>query len=190
MIYKTTIIILVVGFSALAMAADVELVPYGSPPLLNGIDGDKEWSHPGVMEWEWKTVLVRFKQDSFFVYLNVLDRDTLHSGIDLYLDNMSGNIMIFHVSSAHGERQLRDSVWSEMTFGPPQLWSSNIVENVFEDGRMKFISPESFEFQIDKSQLPSRTFKLMVHLKRPDKWVPPDADTLSSSSWIKVELRR
>ena len=83
-----------------------------------------------------------------------------------------------------------DSGWGEITYGPPEFWSSNIVESVFEDGRMKFIPPEVFEFQIDKSQLPSRTFKLMVHLKRPEKWIPPKADTLSSHEWIEVELYR
>ena len=187
---KIAIIMLLAGFSVLAMATEVEIIPYGSPPLLNGIEGNKEWIHPDVVELTQEAMSVRMKQDSQYVYLNIADGDTIHSGLDIYLDNMSGDILMLHVSSAHGERRMHDSGWSEMTFGPPEHWSSNIVENIFEDGRMKFISPEVFEFQIDKSLLPSRSFKLMVHLKRPEMWMPPKADTLSSRDWIEVEMQR
>jgi hypothetical protein len=30
----------------------------------------------------------------------------------------------------------------------------------------------------------------MVHLKRPEKWLPAEADTLSSDDWIEMELYR
>ena len=120
--------------------------------------------------------------------MSVAGRDTAHAGIDLYLDNMAGSVMMLHVSSAHGERLLKDGLWGETTWGPPQSWSSNIVESIVEDGKLKFITPDLFEFQIEKSRLPSRTFKLMLHLKRPEMRVPVAADTLSSEDWPEFGL--
>ncbi len=181
-------IVLFAGLSMVVVASESETIPHGAPPLLNGTEGEKEWQRPGMLECGTEEVLLRLKQDSLYVYIAVSGRDTVHSGIDLYLDNMAGGIMMLHVSSAHGERRMEDSLWSETVWGPPRLWSSNIVESIFEDDRLKFISPDLFEFQIDRDLLPARTFKLAVHLKRPEKWVPAMADTLSSHDWIELAL--
>jgi hypothetical protein len=174
----------------IAGATEVEVIPHGSPPLLNGIRGENEWMYPAVMDWGLNAVSLSLKQDSQFVYLCVFDRDTSHSGIDLYLDNLAGDIMTLHVSSARGERRKSDTGWSEISFKPPSWWTANVVESIFEEGRMKFLSPPVFEFQIDKLKLPSRTFKLLLHLKRPELWIPSAADTLSSADWIEFELYR
>ena len=53
---------------------------------------------------------------------------------------------------------------------------------------MIFLSPDIFKLQVDKILFPMRTFKLMVHLKRPEKWLPLKADTLSSDDWIEIKL--
>lgn len=187
--YAANIIVLI-GISIPAMATEVEIIPYGAPPLLNGREGHNEWLYPFVQQWGWTGAIARLKQDSHFVYISIIDRDTAHTGLDFYLDNTAGGIMMFHVSSAHGERHMTDSGWGEMKYGPPESWGSNIVESIFEDGHMKFIPPDIFEFQIAKSRLPSRTFKFMVHLKRPEKLFPADADTLASDTWIEEELYR
>ena len=184
------LMIILVGIGVSAIATDVGIISYGSPPLLNGIEGEKEWLDASEIEWADKTGSIKLKQDSLYVYLNIIDRDTVHSGVDLYLDNLAGAISMLHVSSAHGQRKMSGNILGEMEFGPQKLWSSNIVENIFVDGKMKFLSPDVFEFQIDKKQLPSRMFKFMIHLKRPERWIPSAVDTLSSREWIEVELYR
>lgn len=182
--------IVLAGASMMAAATEVEVIPYGPPPLLNGRESTNEWLYPFVMEWGWNGVLVRLKQDSHFVYIGVVDRDTVHTGLDLYLDNMAGEIMMLHVSSAHGQRRMENGGWGEIIYGPPESWSSNVIESIFENGQMKFLFPDVFEFQIKKTQLPSRTFKIMAHLKRPDKMFPPNSDSLASDNWFEVELYR
>lgn len=186
---KVFLMIFLAGYVICASASEVETVPFGPPPLLNGIEGDGEWQSPAVMELELESVMIRFKQDSQFIYIGVSDKDTLHSGIDLYLDNLAGDIRMFHISSAHGERQMNDSGWGESDYGAPEFWTSNILENVFVEGKMKFLAPEIFEFQIDKILLPSLKFKMMIHLKRPEMWIPTVTDINSSDSWIEVMLR-
>jgi len=116
--YKIAMTIVLAVFGISALATEVEIIPYGSLPLLNGIEGANEWRFPGVMVWAWDEISVDLKQDSQFVYLNFSDKDTTHSGLDVFIDNMAGDIMMLHISSAHGQRQMSDSVWSEMTFGP------------------------------------------------------------------------
>ncbi len=185
-----SILVLLIAFSAISFAIDSLLVPQGLPPLLNGINGENEWLDANAIEWEEADGAVLLKQDSLYFYMCVDDYDTSHSGIDLFIDNMTGDMFVLHVSSAHGQKRMIDDTWGEMDYCSQELWTSNIVQNIFVDGKMKFLSPEVFEFQIDKKLLTSNTFKFIIHLKRPDKWYPESADTLSSNDWMEVELNQ
>jgi hypothetical protein len=186
--YITIFIILLVSISVSALENDSVIIPYGAPPLLNGIDGKGEWIDAHTINWEGGSSSILLKQDSLYVYLCFVDRDTIHSGIDLYVDNLAGDILLLHVSSARGQSRLTENNWSEMDFGSQELWTSNILDNIFIDGKMKFLSPDVFEFQIARELLSSGTFKFMVHLKRPDIWIPANMDTMSSLKWIEVGL--
>jgi len=79
MLYKIIHIILLSGFCIWIIAPEIETVPSGSPPLVNGIDNDQEWLNSGVMKLNRQAVSVSLKQDYLYVYLNVADSDTLHS---------------------------------------------------------------------------------------------------------------
>jgi len=176
--------------AVLAFATEVEFAPLGPAPLLNGKVGASEWQYPGVVESGWGTGHIWFKKDSQFVYLCVAPSDTVHSGLDMYIDNMAGRIFMLHVSSAHGQRFLDDTLWQDMSWGPADHWTSNLIEMIVKDGKTVWLAPEAFEFQIDRQLLPAETFKLMIHLKRPELWAPSDADTLSSKTWYWYGIDR
>jgi hypothetical protein len=182
--------VLILILTAAISATEVELAPYGPAPLLNGLMGEAEWQKPAAMERGWDRGSIWIKQDSQFVYLCVAPKDTSHTGLNLYIDNMDGAVFMLHVSAAHGQRLLHDSAWEEMTWGPAEYWTSNLIQMLVESGTTVFLAPEAFEFQIDRKLLPAETMKIMMHLKRPDEWVPADADTLSSDNWPQYRLDR
>ena len=66
----------------------------------------------------------------------------------------------------------------------------SLVQSIFVDGRMQFLSPVVFEFQIDRHLLPGEIFKIMLHLKCPGLWVPENSDTLSSDKWLWYGIDR
>ena len=174
---------------ACQQANDSSHSAYDPPPLLNGLIGETEWAQAAVCELGWTDGEVRMKADSQFVYLCVAPSDTLRTGLDLFIDNLAGEVFMLHVSSAHGQRVLVDSVWQESDWGPAEHWTSNVAEGVYMDGRNVFLAPEAFEFQIERQELlPGDSFKLMLRLKRPELWVPEDADTLNSAQWPAVNI--
>ena len=168
-------------------AEDLAPAAYGSVPLLNGLIGEFEWTSPTAHKSGWDTGTIWLIKDSQYVYLCIAPGDTVHTGLDLYLDNLAGEVFMLHISSAHGQRFLSDTLWQEMTWGPAKLWTSNLIQSIFRDGRNVWLAPDAFEFQIDRQFLPHESFKMMLHLKRPERWVPPDADSLSSQEWMQIE---
>ena len=124
-------------------AEDVVPAPYRSAPLLNGLIGETEWTYPAAHEAEWDAGIIWLRNDSQFVYLCIAPSDTVHTGLDLYLDNLAGDIFMLHISSAHGQRFLSDSLWQQTTWGPAKLWTSNLIQSIFRDGRNVWLAPEA-----------------------------------------------
>ncbi len=176
-------VVVAVLVAFVSCATETEYARFDPPPLLNGFVGDSEWDSATVIYSGWDEGDVLLKSDSLYIYLCVAPNDTVHSGLDLYIDNMDGAIFMLHISSAHGQRTLSDTIWQEWIWGQAELWTSNLTQSIYEDGRNVFIGPEAFEFQIDRQLLPNESFKFMLHLKRPGQWVPDGANTTSSDEW-------
>ena len=176
---------LVVSTMISLMMADTTQVPFGQTPMVNGFEGEKEWDNDAVANTTIDNTIIKLQQDSQYMYVLVKNNDTLHTGLDLYLDDLAGNIRILHISSAHGQKIFKDGAWVDLAWGNQQEWTSNLVESIYEDGKQNFLAPEIFEFQIDKKLIPSEKFRLMFHLKRPEKWIPVSVDTVSSDNWLE-----
>lgn len=161
-----------------------------STPLLNGLLGESEWQDAETLQSDWGAGNVWIKADSQYVYLCISPTDTVHSGVDLYVDNLAGDIFNLHISSAHGQRFLIDTLWEEMDWGSAGHWTANLVQSIWVDGRTQYLAPEAFEFQIDRHLLPGDSFKIMLHLKRPTLFVPENADMLSSEGWLLFGVDR
>ena len=147
-------------------ATEVEFVPYGGTVMVDGMKTEKTWIYPASFETGLSNrVAMWLIQDSGFVYICLKDLDTTHTGIDLYLDDMNGNRRLLHVSTALGEKKWQDSSWSDFEWGANSFWTANVIQSIYRDGKMEYLAPECFEFQISKAYFPARTFKIMVHLK-------------------------
>ena len=164
--------------------------PFGGSVMINGRSGPGEWSDSTCQIHSWENgVELRLKQDSGYVYFRISDSDTTHTGIDLYVDNKAGDVRLLHVSSALGERRLQDSIWSDFVWGGNDQWNANYLQAIYVDGQTSYLTPECFEFQVSKQWLTGAAFRLMVHLKRPEKQVPVDASNMSPANWTELRLR-
>ena len=181
---------IVILLTVMTFATEAEFAPFGPAPLLNGRISVLEWQYPSVYESGWDKGSIYTKKDSQFVYICIAPKDTLHTGLDLYIDNTDGDIFMLHVSSAHGQRFLVDNVWEEMTWGPAELWTSNLVQMFVEKDQRVVRAPKAFEFQIARQLMSGDTFKMLIHFKRPERWIPDNADTLSSDTWYWHGLDR
>jgi len=187
-VITTTILFVILSFGLSVAADNNKPIPYGRVPLLNGKIDKKEWDTDKVCTIDSQNVTISLKQDSFFVYLGITNNSIKNSGVDIYLNNMSRDTVMFHISAAHGQRFFKNNTWSETTWGASGLWTSNLVEMIVGEDGNSFIYPEIFECQISKKFLSKDKFKLMLRMKRPDNWVPPNADTLSSAGWFQFRL--
>jgi hypothetical protein len=164
-------------------------VPGGSGILLNGFVGDNEWTSKRALHVPLgDSIELYLIQDSQFVYLGIRSTDTLHTGIDLYIADDRNHRRLLHTSASHGQQDLDDDSADGLTFGINQYWSSNVVESFYEEGKMHWVAPEIFEFQIDKVLTGSDRLRLMIHLKRPEKICPLGAVPDSVDNWIEFRL--
>jgi len=181
-------------------AVEVELAPHRpGAVMVNGKWSPGEWHYPPVLRVHTGTCVdVRVQQDSQFVYIGLNDfmpsckgdLDTNHTGIDLYIDDMDGNLRLLHVSTAFGESEFRDSEWSEMKWAENHDWTASLTQSIYEDNKQKFIGPDNFEFQISKKMLSGKAFRLMIQYKRPKKTVPSGANPDLPDTWVFIELNR
>jgi len=184
-----------------ALAVEIEQAPYRpGAVMVNGKFSPGEWNYPPVFRaYTDNGVDIRVQQDSLFVYIGLNDYapgiydgdlDTNHTGIDLYIDDMDGNLRLLHVSTAFGESELKDSAWSEMKWAENHDWTACLTQSIYEEGKQKFIGPENFEFQISKRMISGKAFRMMSHYKRPEKIAPSGAKPDSPETWLFIELDR
>jgi hypothetical protein len=164
-------------------------VPHGGGVLLNGFLGENEWNGQEALRLlVCDSVELFLMQDSQYVYLGIRSTDTLHTGIDLYIADSRNHRRLLHVSSAHGEQDFADDSADGLTFGVNRYWSSNVVESYYDGGKMQWLAPEIFEFQIDKLLTGSDLFRLMVHFKRPERTCPASAVSDVPDNWLEFRL--
>jgi len=168
---------------------EINAVPYASGILPNGYIGDGEWDTARVLHIQTpERIDLRLKQDSQYVYIGIHSTDTVHTGIDLYMADTRGHRRVLHISAAHGQCENLDSANPGLVFGINRLWTGNIVENYWEEGKEYFVAPEIFEFQIDKRFLPQSSFRMLIHLKRPQKISPADAVIDAVDNWFEFTM--
>ena len=164
----------------------VASVPTGGCVLLNGLLGAGEWLHSASVSLEPETDLL-YHQDDESLFLAIAFLGPKHTGVDLYLDS-KGSTRMIHISTALGERVLTDGQWSDFTWGENSWWSGNTIGTIYEDGRPRFLEPEAFEFQIDRSEL-GESVQLLIHLKRPEKLLPSGATEEEHEKWLILNLQ-
>ena len=167
--------------AALAMTP----VPDGGYILLNGSLGAEEWADAGNIRLDPSTE-IRFQKDdkSFFLAIEFLG--PRHTGVDLYIQS-HGSTRMLHVSSALGEKTFENDRWPDVAWGQNTWWSANVVESIYEEGSQRFLEPAAFEFQIDRSEL-GGDIGLFIHLKRPEKLLPPGASVIATEEWLRLVL--
>jgi hypothetical protein len=168
-------------------ADEARAIPYGAGILPNGFVGEKEWADAAWIEL-YDNVMLYISQDSQYIYVGIHSTDTTHTGIDLYLQTDRSCRYRLHISSAHGQSEMCDTVWTDMDYCENRRWTSNIVESIFVDGKTEYIAPEIFEYQIERNLIPGSELRLMIHLKRPEKIVPSGATVDSTEEWLGIRL--
>lgn len=153
--------------------------------LLNGMLGPEEWKNADTVRLDPDTE-VRFQMDDENLFLAVVFLGPRHTGIDLYIDSREARRML-HVSTALGEKVYQKDQWSDMTWGRNSWWSANVIQTIVEEGRQRFLEPEAFEFQINRSDL-GDDISILLHLKRPEKILPAGASEVTSEKWLKLKL--
>ncbi|MCH7879278.1 MAG: hypothetical protein IH914_08200 [candidate division Zixibacteria bacterium] len=186
-----SIILLVMLVSAL-FGTEVEFAPHRTAPLVNGKIGRNDWNYPAVFrmgfETGYKEGWFMMQQDERHLYICIEPRSIKYTGIDLFLDNGAGDVFVLHASTIHGERHLTDSGWGKTIWGPAELWSSNLTQEITIGDSMHVFPPEAFEFQISRELLPKKFLRYIMRFSGPEILVPPDADTLSSERWREWDI--
>ena len=160
-------------------------VPDGGYILINGSPGAEEWVDAGTMLLDPDTE-IRFHKDDKSFFLAIVFLGPRHTGVDLYIQSR-GNTRMLHVSSALGEKTLEDGQWSNFAWGQNSWWSANVIESIYEEGRQRFLEPAAFEFQIDRIEL-GADIDLFIHLKRPEKLLPPGGSVAAIEGWLRLGL--
>jgi hypothetical protein len=172
---------LLVLLSALATVP----VPDGKYILVNGMVGPREWDGAACVRLDAETE-IRAMKDPGSLFLAVVFKGPHHTGIDLYLRSAS-KVRMLHVSSALGERSMHAGSWSDIEWGRNHWWTANAIGMVSEEGGSRWLEPEAFEFQLARDQL-GLDAELFVHLKRPEKKLPPGASAGNADGWLHLVL--
>lgn len=161
-------------------------VPDGGYILINGSLGIGEWADAGTVLLDPDTE-IRFQKDDESLFLAIVFLGPHHTGIDLYLRSLETTRML-HVSTALGEKVLKEKQWSDVAWGQNSWWSANVIGTIVEGGRQQFLEPEAFEFQFDRREL-GDDIRLFLHLKRPEKLLPTGASATISEKWVRLKLK-
>ena len=162
-------------------------VPEGGVILPNGRFAEGEWPDAAKVSLDESTELL-CKTSGDYLLLGLRFLGDKHTGVDLYLADDSGGCRMLHVSSALGERWKDSTGWNNIDFCENHLWVANSIGSVTIDGKTQFVAPDGFEFQIDRRMLAGRSWRLMVHLKRPTAILPDSADADNPAGWLVLEL--
>jgi len=167
---------------------NINLIPYGSHILTNGILESTEWSDSKILQID-SNILFYIKQDSVFLFIGIKFIKERHSGVDLYLGYEPDKIIMMHISSTLAYRQYNNTKWSEISWSQQTFWTANAVGIFYENqGKAKIIEPEGFEFQIYKGYLNSKLISLRFHLKRPERIYPINSLENVITEWYRFKL--
>ena len=96
---------------------------------------------------------------------------------------------MLHISSTLASKHIGKYEWGKVPWELQAGWTGNTVGIYYdENGKMKIIEPDGFEFQICKSFLKTTELRLRFHLKRPEKILPEHSSENNSENWYKYYL--
>ncbi len=159
-------------------------VPDGNYVLVNGTIGPGEWDRARAVALDAETEL-RVMKDRRSLFLAIVFKGARHTGVDLYVRS-GGRVRLLHVSSALGEKDLTAGEEAEVAWRN-DWWTANGIGSVFEDGKMRWLEPEAFEFQLARIRLQT-VIDLFIHLKRPEKRLPTGAVLEKPEGWLRLGL--
>ena len=164
-------------------------IPFGSNILPNGKFSKNEWTDADSCLLG-DSIKFCLKLDEEFVYLALKFLQEKHTGIDLYLADSETNLKNLHISSALGERNFKDNKWEKFGWGENIFCMGNSIGSVFADGKMTYLDPDGFEFQIDKTMFKRKTWFLRIHLKRPEYIFPISTENNNIENWFWINLEK
>ena len=182
------ILFLAISIHINSSTSEIPEVPFGNNILPNGKFSQNEWSDADSCLF-CDSIKFYVKQDENYVYLALKFLQEKHSGIDLYLADSKTNLKNLHISSALGERNFKENEWEEFVWGENILWTGNSIGSFYSDGKMQFLDPDGFEFQIDNTLFKKKSWFLRIHLKRPEFIYPSNTNTDSKENWFEIELK-
>ncbi|MBN2431964.1 MAG: hypothetical protein JXQ27_10830 [Acidobacteria bacterium] len=162
-------------------------VPSGRGILPNGRLPAAEWADAAAVSVAGPFEL-RLKQDERYVYLGIRFTGDMHTGVELYLAAGTAPPRKLHVSAALGEAELGVAGWSDMRWGGNIDWTANAIGLIVVEGQRQVVPLEGFEFQIAKGMFTAQTWRLRIHLKRPDVFFPAASDPQQPGTWFAVSL--
>jgi|GEM_PF-1185608 len=166
--------------AALHVPSGRGILPNGRLPVVEWVDAAAV-SVAGPFE-------LRLKQDDAYVYLGIRFTGDMHTGCELYLAAGTAPPRKLHVSAALGEAELGDAGWSDMRWGGNIHWTANAIGLIVVEGQRQVVPLEGFEFQMDKGMFAAKTWRLRIHLKRPDVFFPSASDPQQPGTWFAVSL--
>ena len=171
-----------------AESSDPIKVGFGKNIMPNGKFADYEWNDAASISTD-RNFDILIKQDNTYLYFAIKFKDVMHTGLDLYLAESSLSRKMLHVSSALGERDFQNGEWLDSVWGENYLWMANPVGLVKQTtGEQGVLELDGFEFQIDKSIFRTDFWYFMIHLKRPDRIYPSDAEPKNIDTWQTIKL--
>ncbi len=157
------------------------------PVLINGRFARGEWEEAAAAAIE-DRVRILVCRDRFFVYLGIRFLRDMHTGVDVYLAAAGETPRRLHVSAAIGEAAYAGGVWGDLRWGANSLWSANSVGLIVEDGKQKTVPLEGFELQISLSMFAGTSWRVYLHLKRPELTYPASASAADPAGWLEIKL--
>jgi len=158
-----------------------------APVLINGYFGRGEWEEKGARRVGDRLNLF-FNQDRDYFYLGIRLLKDMHTGLEVCLSTSGQSPKKLHVSATLGEAEYRDGAWGEMTWGRNTDWTCNSIGLIIDNGQRRVVEFEGFELQISKSIFAGRTWRILIHLKRPELTFPEAGREDDPAGWFEIRF--
>lgn len=177
------------------------------PVLVDGRFSPGEWAGARrVPIAEGDTLLLRQAQGH--VFIGIRTARPYPTYVDLFLRDGEGRVHNLHASMQTGERELPDTLWTDMRpatrWGNENGWIANVSKRLperLQDRTMPapkefFFPSEGREFQLLRSRFPGSRWSVRVELRdlggggAPDVVYPARSTRTAPAGWAVLELGR
>ena len=183
-----------VGLVYAQTPAEIVHVPRGKAVMVDGKIGAEEWSDAAEVKIPGGSRLYT-KTSGEFVYLAVQFPAGRSGFTDVYIASEDGSIHDLHASAKLGERQLAGGKWPEWTnWWNNHGWVAN-VSQVESFERRTFIPADVREYQIERSRIVGREWRLMLDMSMESQGTeytvlrfPASVSDSNPEKWLRVQF--